>query len=188
MKTLATLLLLATTATSSFAATVWNEAVNGDLSNNPGAPTPLVFAIGANTVIGTTGNANAGERDYITFTILPGQTLTAINLNLWVPNNLGFLAINEGATSYIPSIATDANFLSGIHVASANVGTNLLIDFATNNVTTNALPAPLLEAGTYSFLIQQTSILTEQYSLDFVIDAPVPAGAPTWGAIKQLYR
>jgi len=190
MKTLATLLLLATLAPAAGAAVIWDESVNGDLSTNSAAPTPVAFALGGNTIIGTVSNSAAvgGDRDYITFTIGASQMLTGINLLAYAPDNLSFLGLNAGNTSFVPSAATNASFLSGIHVGASLVGTNLLIPFATSSVTLNHLPAPLLGPGTYCFMIQQTSNIVESYSLEFVLEAPVPTANPTWGAIKNLYR
>lgn len=119
MKPFAIAALLVTLAGSANAAVIWNEGVDGDLGTNPAAPTALVFAIGGNTVIGSVRNSAVappnGDRDYLTFTIGAGQVLAGLNLLNWAPNNLGFLAFNAGATSYVPSAVTDPNFLAGIH-------------------------------------------------------------------------
>ena len=82
MRRLATLLLVAVLASPAGAAVVHDESVNGDLSSNPAAPTALAFALGGNTITGTTSNlpANPGERDYITFTVGVGQKLVDWNL------------------------------------------------------------------------------------------------------------
>jgi hypothetical protein len=60
--------------------------------------------------------------------------------------------------------------------------------FDNRNVTTNSLPFPNLGPGTYSFVIQQTSPVTQNYTLDFFLTGPVPTEAGTWGRIKALYR
>ena len=190
MKTLAILGLLLASVSPAAAVVIHNEAVQGDLSSNPAAPTPLVFLPGGNTIIGTVRDSGApsGDRDFITFTIAPGQTLTALNLLAYSPTNLSFAAFNEGSTSYVPSVSTEGNFLSGIHISGADLGTNLLVQFVVNSQVSNSLPAPMLPSGTYSFVIQQTSLVTTSYSLEFVVEAPVPADGRTWGAIKSLYR
>lgn len=190
MKTLVILGLLLALTSPADAVVIHNEAIHGDLSTNPAAPTPLAFGLGGNTIIGTVNNSGAptGDRDYITFTIGAGQTLTALNLLAFSPTNLAFAAFNAGATSFVPNVANEANFLSGIHISGLDVGSNLLIAFATNSVTSNSLPAPLLGPGQYSFVIQQTSVLTTSYSLEFFVEAPVPARGATWGAIKALYQ
>ena len=110
------------------AALAHDEAVDGDLSNDAAAPTPLVFGPGANVVAGrvTTAAAPADVRDYITFTIPAGRQLTGLRLVDWVNGNTGFHAINVGATSFVPSGATDNNFLGGDHVNPAFVAFDLV--------------------------------------------------------------
>lgn len=184
MKTLATLALLLVAAPAS-AAVIWNESVHGDLSSNPAAPTPLVFAPGGNTIIGAT---SANDRDYLSFTVPAGASLTGLILHRWTPDNLGFMAFNTGPISYIPGAATAENFLSGIHPWGAWVGENLMMRFVTDAVTPNTLESPMLGPGTYSFLVQQTSAVNQQYTLEFVLEVPVPVNGATWGTIKSLYR
>jgi hypothetical protein len=168
---------------------IHNEAVNGDLSTDPNAPTALVFPVGASTVTGTTGNTTgAVDRDYITFTIPAGSMLVGLNLLALSPNNIAFTSFNAGATSYVPSATTAANFLAGIHITAAEVGTNLMPLYVSDSLTGNSLPTPDLGPGTYCFLIQQTSTILQSYSLEFVLSGPVPATDSTWGAVKALYR
>ena len=40
-------------------AILWNEAVDGDLSDNQSVPTPLVAELGTNSVLGTVGGTPA---------------------------------------------------------------------------------------------------------------------------------
>ncbi len=189
MKICATILFLAAFAVPASAAIIHNEAVDGDLATNPAAPTPVVFAVGGNTIIGTTGNPSGTvDRDYITFTIPPGQILLGLTLHALAPDNIAFASFNAGTTSVVPSGATIGFFLSGIHISAADVGANLMINFSTLSVTTNQLPTPDLGPGDYCFLIQQTSPITQEYTLEFIIAAPVSTEASTWGGVKALYR
>lgn len=190
MKLTATLVLSLFLAVPAAAAVVHNEAVHGDLSSDPNSPTALVFASGLNGVIGTCGNVGtpADIRDYITFTIPAGKKLLALNLNLYTPDNLGFASFNTGSTSFIPSGATAASFLAGIHPSGSMMGSDILPQFVCCSVTGNSLAAPELGPGTYCFLIQQTSTITTSYELEFFLDGAVPAQASTWGAIKALFR
>jgi hypothetical protein len=188
MKVLAAIALLAVLASPVSAGVIWDESINGNLSTNPAAPTPIVFAPGGNTIIGTVANINAQTRDYITFTIPDGQTLTSLNLLAFSPDNIGFSAFNAGSTSVVPSNTTNDFFMSGIHVSPADVGFDLLEFFQNRSVTVDALQEPQIDPGTYCFLIQQTSPLVTSYSLEFVITAPVATEPTTWGAIKALYR
>lgn len=190
MKILATLALTAALAVPAGAAVVHDEAVNGDLSTNPAAPTPLAFAPGGNTIIGSVRNAGTptDPRDYITFTVPSGQKLLSLNLISYATINISFAAFNSGATSFVPDVTTDPQFLAGIHIDPSLTGTNLMPLFVTNNVTSNALADPWLNAGTYCFLIQQANTTLTPYQLEFVLDGSVPAGSSTWGSIKRLYR
>jgi hypothetical protein len=185
MKTRALFVLLLAMASTASAAVVHDEGVNGDLSSNNLAPTPLVFALGGNTVIGTT---TSGDRDFLTFTIPANQVLNGLNLLVYSPDNLSFAAFNAGATSHIPSGSTNALFLSGIHVEFADLGTDLMPAFVSRAVTTNSLPSPQLGPGTYSFVIQQTNAIIQSYSLEFVVQGIVPVDSKTWGGIKALYK
>lgn len=189
MKPLATLALFTLLALPAHAGIVHSEGSNGDLSSDPASPTALVFAMGGNTIIGTVTNSGGVDpRDYIRFTIPAAQALIHLNLLAYSPPNVGFAAFNEGATSFIPGIDTDAFFLSGIHVGSADVGSDLMPAFVSQNVTSNALPLPLLGPGDYCFLIQQTNTTTTSYQLEFVVESTVPTRPSTWGAIKNLYQ
>jgi hypothetical protein len=189
MKTCAIVFLLVALAAPAVFAIDHNEAGDGDLNTNPATPTALAFTIGSNTVTGTTGAVGGVvDRDYITFTIAAGHSLTAINLLSFSPDNLAFVSLNTGTTSFVPSGATAASFLAGAHPNAADIGVDLLELMVSESVTGNSLPAPQLGPGDYCFLIQQTNPITQTYSLDFVIQAPVSTTEQTWGAIKALYR
>jgi hypothetical protein len=189
MKTCAMGFLLIALAVPVNAAVIHNEAVNGDLSTDPNAPTALAFPVGSSTVTGITGNTTgAVDRDYITFTIPAGSTLVGLNLLALSPNNIAFTSFNAGATSFVPSAATAASFLAGIHINAVQIGTNLMPLFVSDSVTGNSLSSPDLGPGTYCFLIQQTNAILQSYSLEFVVSGPVPTADKTWGAIKSLYR
>src|SRR6185503_6289274 len=182
MKLLATLVFSASLAFPASAAIVHDEGVSGDISTNEAAPTPMVFAIGANTVIGSVRNGGtpADPRDYLTFTIPAGSMLAQLNLVAFAPTNIAFASFNTGNTSFIPSFATDPFFLAGIHINTSEIGLDLMGQFVCCAVTSNALPGPFLGPGTYTFLIQQTSNITTTYTLDFVMQAAVPVDASTW--------
>ena len=188
MKLLATAALLALLIAPAGAAIVHDESVNGDLSTNPAAPTPIAFAQLSNFILGTTGNSGTVDRDYITFTIDSDRILGSLILHGLSPDNLAFAAFNSGSTSFVPSGSTAASFLAGIHPSGSHVGTDLMPLFVTSSVTGNSLSTPHLGPGTYSFLIQQTSPFLQSYSLEFVVDFVLPAKADSWGAVKSLYR
>jgi len=187
MKTFAIVMLLAAMAVPASAAVIWNEGINGDLSSSEAAPTGISFGVGTNQILGTVSGSPL-DRDYITFTIAPGQTLSHLNLIAFSPDNLAFSAFNSGSTSFIPSGATNGLFLSGIHIAGADVGSDMMPFYDTRNVTTNSLASPSLGPGTYCWMIQQTSPIAQSYTVEFVIDGALNTDAQTWGMIKNLYR
>lgn len=190
MKALVTLALALALAAPAGAGVIHDESVNGDLGTNPAAPTALAFAVGGNTIIGRVNDSTSptGDRDYITFTIANGQTLKGLNLLAFIPPNTAFAALNAGATSWVPSVATEGNFLSAIHVLSSQVGQDLMPFFVSDSQVSGSLSEPSLGPGQYCFLIQQASILTTTYSLEFVVDGQTLAPGMTWGAIKSLYQ
>lgn len=189
MKICAIVLLLAALAAPASAAIIHDESVNGDLATNPAAPTPIAFPVGSSTIIGTTGNTTGIiDRDYVTFTLGPGQLLTGLTLLGLAPDNIAFTSFNAGNVGVIPSGATIGDFLAGLHISAANIGANLMILFDTASVTTNSLPTPDLGPGTYTYLIQQASPILQSYSLEFIIQEPVPTAPSTWGGIKAMYR
>jgi hypothetical protein len=153
----------------------YDEATDGDLSNDANAPTPLRFDLGDNTVTGSvTTSAPADTRDFITFTIPNGLQLTALHLLTYQdlpgggPGNRGYHAINSGATSFVPSGATGGNFLGGDHVDAAPAGTDLLPALADAMPNGTGFTVPL-GPGTYSYVIQQTGPQVSGYSLQFVL-------------------
>jgi len=188
MRILATCVLLLGLTASANAAVVWDENVNGLLSTDPAAPTLLAFSIGSNVVNGSCGNISAQVRDYITFTVPAGHTLTALNLLAYSPENTGFAAVNSGNTSIVPSNPTIGFWMAGIHVDPSFLGTDLFDAMRDASLTLEALPASQLDPGDYTFIIQQTSPIITTYSLEFVLEGPVPTTPSTWGSIKALYR
>lgn len=191
MKTIAAIGLLLALASPAVAGVIYDESVDGDLSTDPNAPTLLALALGGNTVIGTVINSGVaeGDRDFVTFQIPPGRLLTGLNLLAYSPTNISFMALNSGSTSFIPSVSTQGEFLSGIHVSGADLGSNLMLAFVNNSVVENSLPEPQLGPGQYCLVIQQTTNLLTSYSLEFVVvDGPVPTLGTTWSTIKSLYR
>jgi PEP-CTERM motif len=166
------------------AAIVWSENINGDLSSNPAAPTPITFQLGSNIISGSVFTGT-DTRDYITFTLAPGFELVSLrllmydDLNTGTPNdgNTGFHAINLGSTSFIPDASTAGFFLGGYHL-DPPVGVDLLPVLALGVTggpghAGTGFTVPL-EAGTYSYLVQQTGPQLTGYSIEFNV-VPEPS-------------
>lgn len=150
-----------------------NEAVDGDLSNSGLAPTLLSFHGGSNQILGSTGDGGSGvDRDYFTFTLAAGQTLTGINLlgNTTVSGSFSFIGIQAGPQVTVdPSGAGGQALLGWTHYSTNDIGSNLL---------TTISPGGPLSAGTYSVWVQDTGGPVT-YGFDFQV-APVPLPAAAW--------
>lgn len=154
-----------------------------DLSNDGNAPTFLTFSDGHNIVEGSMGfNGLTLDADIWTFTVASGYELSAINLVTYNGSNPTFpnghwMAIATGSTIN----TTDAsNHLSnGLWREETdglgNTNTNLLailqngpeFGSSSSKITGN------IQAGTYTFWVQDTTDFVNQYCIDFVI-TPVP--------------
>lgn len=160
----------------------WNEAIDGDLSNNYLAPTPIyTLGLGPNLIAGTTGQSpdNVVDRDYFSFTVPAGHELTG----LWVlagtePIGFGsFIGFSAGSVVGVgPEEFTAEGLLGWTLYNGEQVGTNLLVSMNTTEQGSSGYTLPL-PAGTYSFWVQEGSYGTGTYNFDLRI-AAVPE-APT---------
>lgn len=174
MKTWIGALMLACAATSTQAATVWDEGVNGDFSGDGLSPTPLTMSAGHNVVLGTTGNPGTGvDRDYFSFSIPAGSVLTELWLlpNTSVSGGSSFFGIQAGPQFTVThSGGGIENFYGFNHYDNSHVGSDILV------MMVGAAKAPI-PAGSYSVWIQETGG-PASYGLDFVItQVPEPATA-----------
>ena len=156
---------------TSHAATMWDEAGNGDLSNDGLSPTPLVITMGYNRVLGTTGNGGQGiDRDHFTFTVPTGAKIASITLldNTFVSGSVSFVGISAHPT------VTAENLMGSMHYGTDLIGTDILPAMG----ITGGLPS-----GTYSVWVQETGGLVT-YGFDFAMaaSATVPT-LPGWGVI-----
>lgn len=167
------------------AVTVWNEADDGDLSTDPLAPTAVSFLLGSNDVIGSVVSS-ADTRDYLTFSILGGQALTAITVNsiVSVNNDPGFSFLATGTTSVNPA-SSETGILGGVLVSPSNTGDDLLALFSGNNLVTVGFTTPL-GAGDYVFEIQQTGTELLQYNLTFEVESIPEPSATLLGGLGSL--
>jgi hypothetical protein len=170
-------------ATAAHGDTVYNESISGDLSNNGLAPTLLTFGLGNNDVFGTTGKSAAGviDRDYFTFTLPEGMFLTGITV-LPGTQTLGalgesFIGVESGPEVDVSTSATTAAGLLGwFHYGSGDINENILPMMGTSGLGSTGFTG-FLPAGTYSFWVQEASVGTVNYGLDFTVATPEPA---TW--------
>lgn len=157
---------------------LWDEGVSGDASGNPASPTNVgTLIVGANTFRGTVNNTGgADQRDYITFVVPAGHTISAFVLNSLAPDNIVWTHFDDGNTSVVPGAGTAASLLAGAHASTEPDNTNLFPYYQSGASQLLAGPGfnGPITAGTYTFLMQQTSPISVAYSVDFIV---VPACA-----------
>jgi len=176
---------------------VWDETNMGDISSDPSAPTGLTLGVGDNIIFGSVGGGGAGAadiRDYVTFTIAPGQSLVGLIQIAYLdvvtagPGNRGFHAINEGATSFIPDPVTAGMFLGGDHLDPLPAGTDMLPTLASAPLAGTGFSVPL-GPGTYSYLVQQTGPQLTAYSISLqVVPAPGALAVLGLGGLLAMRR
>ncbi|MBE9008170.1 PEP-CTERM sorting domain-containing protein [Fortiea sp. LEGE XX443] len=179
---------------------IYNEELNGDLSNNSLNPTPLSLSLGSNQIIGsTTGNPNL-DRDFFSFTILPGRELSQITLIEYigldnVVSNQGFFAVQAGSQIEAGTVSANTPPLLGAALIGANPGTqvgenildNLGVATPIQGSTFVGFPSGKLSQGTYTFWVQETVVGIERYNLDFVVTTvPEPSTILGIGAAMSL--
>jgi hypothetical protein len=159
------------------AGVVWNEALAGDLSSDPLAPTVIGFSSGANVVSGSLSQPGGDLRDFLTFTLGPGQFLTGLVLDALVADGAGFQGINSGSASFVPDADTAANFLGLEFVDGTLVGADMLPALASGLFGSTGFSVPL-GPGTYTYVIQEvTPGQASAYQLSFqVVPEPRVAG------------
>ena len=150
---------------------VWDEAVDGELSDNFAAPTPLTFSTGGNVIIGSV-TSPVDRRDLITFTVPVGRQLTKLRQLAYfdIPGggagDRAYHALNAGATTQLPTMSNGNMFLGGAHIDTVPVGTDLLPVLGAAAQAGTGFSVPL-GAGTYTYTLQQTGAEEVGYELDF---------------------
>jgi hypothetical protein len=154
------------------AAVVYNESVQGDLSNNGLAPTAIAFAAGSNQIFGTTGRGMALDRDYFTFTVPTGMQLSSLTVlpGTTVGGAVSFIGLEAGPqVTVATSAATAAGLLGWWHYAPGDG--NILPNMAAPNTGSSGFAA--LGSGAYSIWIQDFNAGTFNYGFDFAL-TPTP--------------
>ena len=161
-------------------ATIYDEAVSGDLSNDKAAPTALTLTPGSNSVIGTVnGFGNGDPQDWVSFTIPAGFVMTSyVNSKYDSTDDQGFTGFQFGSSfpGGVDSEFDAGNYAGYAHFGtdadnalppSSTVGVNLLPLMANPSFSVGATGfTPPLHAGTYTFLIQQGDDVTTGYQFD----------------------
>ena len=182
------------------AVVLWNESVNGDLSNVPASPNTFTLSSGVNAVIGSVGTGDT--QDWLTLTVPIGFQLSSVVLASYQSTDVqGFTGFASGST-FAGSSTTAGSYLGYAHFGTAAGNGSLPI---ANLIGADILPImanPLadpgsigftdpLHAGTYSFLIQQLGATTS-YEFDYNVTATPEPGVLALmglaGGMLLLYR
>jgi hypothetical protein len=181
MKTTISAIALAATvtATSTIAtagvANVFDEAALGDFSDDRFAPTFLNFGLGSNIVTNSVVDSavqDTGDRDYYTFSLAAGQSITTITLvDSSNPaggfDDVAFVGLAfDSIFDFSPDIF-DGPGLEGFILTSPDLS-------ATNVLSELSGGLNFLGEGDYSLWIQQTGSDLTSVTLDFNV-VPTPA-------------
>lgn len=140
---------------STQAAVIWDESMDGDLSNDQAAPTPIFFALDSiqDTVIGNVGGPDPGEfYDVMTFEVFYGFCLDSIIL-------VDYIADGGNTTSgFNLWEGPDAvnTFLGSTASGPAQIGLNVLEGFTP------------VSAGVYTLDIREGTP-NQSYEIDYVL-------------------
>ena len=172
------LALALTLAGRAAAVPVYDEAINGDLSNNRGTPTVVNFALGQNDVFGQTGSvAGVTDRDYFTFTVPTGSALVSLNVlnSALTAGGAAFFGLQAGSAVTVDPAAPNAALLLGYELVSpADIGTDILPAMSIA-AGASGFTVPL-GAGQYAVWLQDTNLAPSIYGLRFeVTSIPEPS-------------
>lgn len=165
-------LLLATTlifsASLVLADSGYDETSAGDLSGDRTAPTQWTLTAGRNILNAT---SVAGDVEYVTVYIPHGLQLDALILESYTStDDVAFAAVQAGPTFTEPTSGTDVTKLLGYaHVGLTQLGTDILDDLG-QGMNAIGFSGPL-QAGQYTFWLQQTGSATTTYSLNFAVSS-----------------
>ena len=171
---------------------MWDEAIDGDLSGDYMNPTQLYTKSTTNnhvifTTVGAASNGGNQDREYFTFTIAEGYELASIVLNGFdtdPESNLGFFGVASGTSLPTPPTAPDPTQLLGYAlIGEADVGDDILQLMGQGGGSQGFTGA--LGPGSYTFWAQETGPSTDDWDLNFVIEATSPV-VPGPGALAGL--
>ncbi len=173
---------LLTLTASAATASIYDETVEGDLSNDRFAPTSLSLDLGLNTVSMDVidSNNSIGDLDYFTFSIGAGQSIDSITI-LDSSNPAGgfdsaaFVGLAFDSFFDFDPINFTGDGLVGFVITDPGVvGTDVLTDLS------DGLNS--LGQGDYSFWVQQTGEDLTRVSLGINV-VPTPASGALFGVL-----
>lgn len=146
----------------------FDEAVDGDLSNEPEDPSELTLEAGSNTISATTGAGDA-DQEFVTVTVPDGLQLDTVVLDAFSPaGDAAFVGVQEGDVFTEPlNESADTGSLLGFTLfggGSGDIGSDILDNIGSGAGTIGFDGA--LPSGDYTFALQQLSEPSE-YTLEF---------------------
>ena len=165
---------------SSSADVVYNEAIDGELSDLGFAPTYIQFGEGSNDVIFVT-DQDGDDRDFFTFTIEAGYELSGLVVNDFDTDNefnLAFISINGGSTLPFDPDAPDTEQLLGYTLFDErDTGSDIFLEMG-EAFATIGFDGPL-GPGDYTIWAQETSPAVDAWNLGFIVNQVPTPGVPT---------
>ncbi|MFI4853443.1 MAG: hypothetical protein ACIAQF_00515 [Phycisphaerales bacterium JB065] len=173
----AVLVSLTTCSVASAGAFVYDEGVDGDLSNDWLAPTQFpAFGVGQSvaTMSVFDSNESTGDRDYFTITVPAGlqlDSITLLSLESGGNDSVAFFGIQVGNQVTVdPNSPNPAPLLGWMLTQESNVGGDIL------EIAIGEGNSPLGD-GQYSFWVQQTGPEVTTLSFGFNLSqVPTPSG------------
>ena len=173
-------LVMAPIAGMAAADVVYDEAIDGELSADPNAPTFISVGEGDNTVIAVT-DQDGDDRDIFTFNVADGYQLVGVildifNTNTGDPNNLGFIGFSAGDVLGTDPLAPDPTALLGYALVDEGDSGTDIFDVMAQGGGAQGYDGPL-GAGDYTFWLQETSPSADDWAVTFVINQVPSPGA-----------
>lgn len=172
---------ICTLAAAGHSIVIWDENIQGDLTDDRFNPEHLSLSIGSNVLIGNTGFS---DRDYFRFSLAPGQALTSIVLRDYVSvDDISFLAVQEGTfITEDPLNANVGNLLGWTFFGAPEIGVDLLPLMGSNWGSIGFTPP--LTGPNYAWWLQQTGDPTS-YVLEFNV-VPEPSTLAVIGTMLAM--
>ncbi len=139
----------------------YDETISGEFSDNGLTPTSVTFGLGSNIISGVIGGAPTTlDRDYMTFTIAPGQYLASITVLAGTQSpGRSFFGIQAGSSMTVdPESFSAAGLLGWTLLSPALIGTDVLDDLG-------AASPPLFSAFPGSDRVHGAALGGELYHL-----------------------
>lgn len=163
------------TITSTITSTIpYDEAIDGDLSDDPLSPNQFTLSMGMNPI---TATLTQGDTEYFSLIVPDGMVMSAIMLNSYevIPDGPEwtysiYMSIQEGLTFETQvTTAADAALVGNIRFGERNgqIGTNILTSLFVP--FEGSCPEWPIASGAYAVQLGQETSETATYSLNFVV-------------------